>query len=120
MKKERSRRKVEKETVIAKETKKEGRAKSKINADLLYIAHMYLESYRKKNETSEMSQCKRKKKQRKQETGYRKKERNGLTEDGKEETMAEIVLTFPFFSCTFSLSLSSYTYIVNFLPFLPY
>lgn len=49
--------------MIAKETKKEGRAKSKINADLLYIAHMYLESYRKKNETS---QCKRKKKQRKQ------------------------------------------------------
>lgn len=79
---------------------------------------MYLESYRKKNETSETSQCKWKKKQRKQETGYRKKERNGATEDGKEETIAEIVLTFPFFSCTFSLS--SYTYIVNFLPFLPY
>lgn len=91
MKKERSRRKVEKETVIAKETNKEGRAKSKINADLLYIAHMYLESYRKKNETSETSQCKRKKKQRKQETGYRKKERNGPTEGGKEETFPSIL-----------------------------
>lgn len=63
-----------------------------------------------------MSHCKLKKKQRKQ--GYRKKERKGPTEDSKEETIAKIVLTFPFFSCTFSLS--SYTYIVNFLPFLPY